>query len=125
MPVKKSAADFQPVFDELKQLLEPYAGQLKPNDRPGDFQLIGPPVAKSKGKDVWFGAVKINKNYVSYHLMPVYACPDLLSGISPELRKRMQGKSCFNFTTVDQALFRELGALTKQGYQRFKKEGWV
>jgi hypothetical protein len=27
--------------------------------------------------------------------------------------------------TVDQALFKELDALTKQGYQRFKKEGLV
>ena len=68
MPARTSAADFQPVFDELKKLMEPYAGQLKPNDRPGDFQLIGPPVAMSKGKDVWFGAVKINKNYVSLPL---------------------------------------------------------
>jgi hypothetical protein len=27
--------------------------------------------------------------------MPVYAWPDLLEDASPELRKRMQGKSCF------------------------------
>ena len=53
------------------------------------------------------------------------AFPDLLDGLSPELKKRMQGKSCFNFKAVDKALFKELGALTRQGYQRFKKEGLV
>jgi hypothetical protein len=37
----------------------------------------------------------------------------------------MQGKSCFNFTAVDPVLFKELKALTKKGYQRFKKEGLV
>ncbi len=117
--------DFQPVFDELKKLMEPYAGRLKAHDKPGDFQLIGPPMPRSQGREVWFGAVKINKNYVSYHLMPVYACPDLLDGLSPELKKRMQGKSCFNFTAVDPTLFKELKALTKKGYQRFKKEGLI
>jgi hypothetical protein len=84
--------------------------------------LIGPPTPASKGKDVWFGAVQTRKNYVSYHLMPVYVFPELLDTISPELKKRMQGKSCFNFTRVDEKLFNELADLTEQGYERFKKE---
>jgi hypothetical protein len=125
MPTQKPTPDFQPVFAELKKLLEPYAGTLKPHARAGDYLLIGPPTPRSQGKDVWFGAVQIKKNYVSYHLMAVYAFPDLLDNLSPELKKRMQGKSCFNFKTVDKALFKELGALTKKGYQRFKKEGFV
>ena len=125
MPAKQAASDFQPVFAELKKLLEPHAGALKPHVKAGDYILIGPPTPRSRGKDVWFGGVQIKKNYVSYHLMPVYAFPDLLDSLSPELKKRMQGKSCFNFKTVDKALFKELGALTKTGYQRFKKEGRV
>jgi len=120
-----AARDFQPVFDELKKLIEPCAGTLKPHANAGDYILIGPPTPRSQGKDVWFGGVQIKKNYVSYHLMPVYACPELLDGVSPGLKKHMQGKSCFNFKTVDRALFKELGALTRKGYQRFKTEGWV
>jgi hypothetical protein len=125
MPAGKTTPDFQPVFDELKKLIEPCAGTLKPHAKAGDYVLIGPPTPRSRGKEVWFGGVQIKKNYVSYHLMPVYAFPDLLDGLSPELKKRMQGKSCFNFKTVDKALFKELGALTRKGYQRFKKEGLV
>lgn len=52
------------------------------------------------------------KSQVAYHLMPVYVHPELLTDLSPELRRRMQGKSCFNFTKVDRDLFAELGALT-------------
>jgi hypothetical protein len=125
MTTAQPKPDFQPVFDELKKLIEPYAGTLKPHAKPGDYVLIGPPTPRSQGREVWFGGVQIKKNYVSYHLMPVYACSDLLDNISPELKKRMQGKSCFNFKTVDRALFKELGALTQQGYQRFKTEGFV
>ena len=126
MPINQPAPDFQSVFEELKKPIEPYVGRvLKPRANPGDYILIGPPSPRSHGHEVWFGGVQIKKNYVSYHLMPVYACPDLLEGLSPELEKRMQGKSCFNFKTVDKALFKELGALTKRGYQRFKQEGLV
>ena len=36
-------------------------------------------------------------------------------------KKRMQGKSCFNFTTVDEVLFAELSQLTAAGFKRFKE----
>jgi len=93
--------------------------------KPDQCELIGPPTPRSLGREVWFGAVRIGKRYVSYHLMPVYAFPDLLNEISPELKKRMQGKSCFNFTHVDERLFQELVELTERGYERFKKEGLI
>lgn len=54
--------------------------------------------------------------------MPVYMYPEMLDDISPELRKRTQGKSCFNFKTVDETLFDELAALTKRGFERFQQE---
>ena len=68
---------------------------------------------------IFFAAVRIGKAYVSFHLMPVYACPDLLKDLSPELKKRMQGKSCFNFNRVDDQLFRELKKLTRSGFDKF------
>jgi len=49
-------------------------------------------------------------------------CPDLLKNISPELKKHMQGKSCFNFKRVEKSLFDELSQLTRQGFERFMKE---
>ncbi len=65
----------------------------------------------------------VKKRYVSYHLMPVYAFPDLLDGASPRLRKRMQGKSCFNFTRLDDEMVAELGAVTVSGIERYQREG--
>ena len=54
--------------------------------------------------------------------MPVYGCPELLQGMSPALKKRMQGKACFNFTAVDDTCFAELGRLTAAGLKKFKSE---
>jgi hypothetical protein len=40
--------------------------------------------------------------------------------ISPFLKKKMQGKSCFNFTTINDDEIDELGSLTKAGIDGFK-----
>jgi hypothetical protein len=118
---------FTTVYLNLSAILRKYSGEslVLKESRSDSIELIGPSTPYSRGKEVWFGAVRIGKNYVSYHLMPIYAFPDLLEGISPELRKRMQGKSCFNFTRVDEGLFHELEDLTKKGYQRYKNEGMI
>jgi hypothetical protein len=35
----------------------------------------------------------------------------------------MQGKSCFNFTRVDEALFDELDGLTVRGHELYAERG--
>ncbi|MCU1265571.1 MAG: hypothetical protein JWM21_1889 [Acidobacteria bacterium] len=111
--------DFAATFQNLKAILEPYAPKMiVVHDTDGNYYLDTTYVMKNKHR-MFFGAVRMGKAYVSFHLMPVYCCPDLLSTISPELNKHMQGKSCFNFKSVDEKLFRELTALTKAGCARF------
>jgi hypothetical protein len=66
----------------------------------------------------YVAGTRVGKRYVSYYLMSVYGQPDLLESLSPGLRRRMQGKSCFNFTTVDEPLFAELETLTMKGIAR-------
>lgn len=124
MPPSK---DFLPLYLRMKKLLEPFAGKgLEARETPGrEYALIGAPTPNSFGKDVWFGAVRQGKRYVSYHLMPVYVFPDLLENLSAELKKHMQGKSCFNFTREDETLFEELAGLTQKGYERFRAAGLI
>lgn len=117
--------DFQATFKRLKGVLQKYDRRLTvTTDKPGIYYLDAAYSEKYK-KVVFFGAVMIKKNYVSYHLFPVYAFPELLKEISPTLKKQMQGKACFNFTTIDDAMLKEIAALTKQGFERFKQEGFV
>jgi hypothetical protein len=72
-----------------------------------------------------FGGVRLGKNYVSFYLMSVYASPDFMKNMSPELKKRMQGKSCFNFKETDQKLFDELKELTRAGAAKFSDGKFV
>lgn len=115
----------QEVFDALRAIMEVHTSSLDiKRDEAGDFYVDTFHVMKN-GKPLWFGGVKIMKNYVSYHLMPVYVNAGLLGDISPELKKRMQGKSCFNFKTMDEKLFKELDKLTKRGLQDYRASGYV
>jgi hypothetical protein len=47
----------------------------------------------------------------------------LLETISPALRRRMQGKACFNFKTMDPAVFAELAALLTHAAASFIRDG--
>ena len=111
--------DFTTTFSKLKALLQPYESKLiVVADTEDHYALETPHVMKNKHR-VYFAGVKIGKSYVSYHLMPVYALEEVRDEISPELKKRMQGKSCFNFSEPDEKLFKELARLTKVGFKRF------
>ena len=52
----------------------------------------------------------------------VHHNPDLLAGLSDALKRRMQGKSCFNFKAVDKDLFQELARLTQKSVARVKQD---
>jgi hypothetical protein len=119
MPSKN---DFSLVFEQLKNILQPYAEKLTLKADTSDTYYIDGPYSEKWKKQLFFGSAQIKKNYVSFYLMPVYMFPDLLKDISPELKKHMQGKSCFNFKRVESDLFKELAELTRKGVERFKQE---
>lgn len=110
---------FQDVFFALKGLMKDVAEGLVVKADSGDGLMLVGPRPDIKGRELYFGSVQIKKNYVSFYLMPVYMNPGLLADLSPELRKRMQGKSCFNFKQIDESLFAELRDLTQKGHAWF------
>ncbi|MDR3576929.1 MAG: hypothetical protein P4L50_23935 [Anaerolineaceae bacterium] len=113
---------FPPIFNRLKSILQVYENHLVVTEDTLAAYSLNAPFSKKFKKEVFFGAVMINKNYVSFHLMPVYIYPDLLDGLSAALKKHMQGKSCFNFKTADESLFVELEQLTRASVARVKAE---
>ncbi len=83
--------DLAPVFTELHKIMAPYAKHLDAKrDDAAELYLDTRHIQKNK-TPLFFGAVQLKKAYVSYHLMPVYLKPELLAGLSPELKARMQG----------------------------------
>jgi len=115
-------SEFPSVFQKLKSILQPYSSKLTVKADTLECLSLDGAYSEKWKKELFFGAVKIKKNYVSFYLMPVYMYPDLLKNISPELKKHMQGKSCFNFKKMEPSLFDELAQLTKQAFERLIRE---
>jgi hypothetical protein len=75
---------------------------------------------------MWFGSVRLGKAYVSVHLMPLYMSQELCATLSPELKKRMQGKTCFNFKTdPPPELVAELKSLADAGLKQSAERKWI
>ncbi len=121
----KPAKELAGVFAALKDILEPYEKDLHVLPYKPEYYCLVTRLAVRKGKPVWFAAIRMGKNYVSYHFMPVYMNPGMQKRIPPELKKRMQGKACFNFSEVDPALFRQLSELTATGFEGYRALKYV
>lgn len=128
------SAEFKTIFARLKGILEKSAGGLTVSpDTATQYGLVGPvgPATlqawggKKKSETVMVAWIHIGKAYVSYHLMGLYGAPQLGEGLSDGLKKRRQGKTCFNFKTVDEKLFAELEALTVRCCEGMKRAGFV
>ncbi|MGA9627983.1 MAG: hypothetical protein WBL65_04990 [Bryobacteraceae bacterium] len=121
---------FASVFAALKPVLGKYANRLAVKaDTSVEYTLVAKsasPFPQHKGQPLYFGSVRLGKAYVSFHLMPLYMCPALAKSISPALKKRMQGKTCFNFKTEPEPeLIAALARLTEAAFQQWREQKWV
>jgi hypothetical protein len=112
-------AGFAEVEARLRAILDPYRDRLETGTIYNREILRRP---GGRGHD-WFAGVLPNKNYISFYMLPIYTWPQLLDGISPALRKRKQGASCFNFSAAEDDLFAELAALTERSFQAYVSGG--
>jgi hypothetical protein len=119
---KAAEPNFAAVFASLRKLLGPFLGEIQvQTDKPGNYHTEIPTILH-RGKPLYFAGVRTNKNYVSFHLLYMYYHPAAKKALSPVLKKRMQGKACFNFTAVDEDCFTELGRLIGDGLKIYKSE---
>jgi len=106
---------FDEAFSRLREMMLAAAPQMHVSrDDPGSLELRTPALDPKTKQPGWFGTVTSKKSYVAVHLIPLYSEPELANGISPELARRRQGKTCFNFTKIDEPLFAELRLLMER-----------
>jgi hypothetical protein len=121
--------DLQAIFGTLKPLLQTYQPPLVPkNDTERYFDLwsLKPVVVDGrKRKEVFFAGLIIQKDYVGFYFMPIYAGTDLKPAFKPELLRLLKGKSCFHVRKLDDELLRQLEEALKVGYALYQERGWV
>ncbi|AWH53547.1 hypothetical protein C1924_10320 [Stenotrophomonas sp. ESTM1D_MKCIP4_1] len=125
-PATATAADTPlppDLFDALRRLLLHHRDGLSVVHDTPEHVYANCRTPAANGKPHFFGAVKVSGRKHAFHFMPVYDFPELLADISPALKKRMQGKSCFNFERFDAEFLAQLKTLVDAGAARYKAEG--
>lgn len=112
---------FGATFAALREVLAGYSDRLLVTvDKPGNYQVCSRTMKDRIGRPLFIAGVQVKKNYVSFHLLPLYMNPALQKKIPPALRKRMQGKACFNFTEITTEQARDVAEITREGAEAFQ-----
>ena len=100
--------DLNEIFLELRALLTRYSPPFQPktdNERWYDLWSFKDLVIEGrKRKEVFFAGIIIQKAYVGFYFMPVYAEPEVKQFFKPELLSKLKGKSCFHIKKLDAEL---------------------
>jgi hypothetical protein len=119
------------IFEELKKLFLPYvkgAIKLHGGDK-GKIILVSEKdieVSGRKMSEIWFASALVQKGYVGFYYMPMYAQPEKIKArIGPELMGCLKGKSCFHINKNDKIIFSQIAQALKAGYDCYEKMGWV
>jgi hypothetical protein len=124
------AVDFAPVFAALKPVLAKHVKKMQVKaDTEIEYTLYTKkpsPFPQHKGEPLFFASIRVGKAYVSFHLLPLYMCPSLATQVPAGLKKRMQGKACFNFKAAPDAdQLAGLAKLTASGLALWKEKDWA
>jgi hypothetical protein len=127
MTVKNEA--LLPLFAEVKALIEPYAESLTVRrDDGGYFDLWSEKeveIAGRRRKNVFFCGLIIQKTYVGFYFMPVYADQGLTAVFGPDLLATRKGKSCFHLKRLTPELKDQIVAALVAGWRLYEERGWV
>jgi hypothetical protein len=121
--------ELQAMFAALRPLLRKYAPPLAPKtDNAGTYDLWSfrpVEIEGRKRKEVFFAALIIQKSYVGFYYMPVYAEPEIKKLFAPELLKLLKGKSCFHIKTLTPELVVQIESALRAGFAFYQERGWV
>jgi len=118
------------IFEQIKKMLLPYVkGSLElVGGNGGMLCLVSQKPVEIQGRkrdELWFAGILVQKGYVGFYYMPVYANPDMKKVFKPELLKCLKGKSCFHIKKNDPEIMQQIKDSLKIGYEMYKDRGWL
>ena len=122
---KDLKATFTTVRGLLKRYQPPFAATVNRANRYELWSRREVEIAGRTRKEVFFASVIMQKDYVGFYYMPVYAEAKLKSVFKPELLSRLKGKSCFHLKALDRELTSQIRSALAVGFAAYKKNGWV
>ncbi|WCL49315.1 DUF1801 domain-containing protein [Leptospira sp. GIMC2001] len=119
-----------PIFRELRKLILKYKkGSIQiRQDGPGIIHLMSEKSCFYGGKnrtEISFTSALIQKGYVGFYFMPVYAESEIKKLFGNKLLSCLKGKSCFHIKELDKQIFKEIDEALAKGYTVYKENGYI
>ncbi len=124
-----TAADLKATFTTVRSLLKRFSPPLKATvNRADRYELWSRRQVEIEGRThegIFFASVVVQRGYVGFYFMPVYANAKLKAALKPELRTRLKGKSCFHLKSLDRELTSQIRTALAAGFAMYRKRGWA
>ena len=126
-----AGSDLLPIYEELCSLISHYSPPFVPREVKADkpqyhlWSIQDVVIAGRKKKEVYFAGAIVQKGYVGFYYMPVYAKPGIKKVFPPEILKLLKGMSCFHIQALTPQLKKHLRAALQVGFQLYQERGWV
>ena len=123
--------ELKEIFDSLKKILSKFDGTFVQGkvktDKP-QYHLWSKNKISIQGrspKQIYFAGIIIQKNFVGFYFMPVYADTKLKDFFEPDLLSLLKGKSCFHIKKMDSKLKKQIVSALTLGFRQYKKREWL
>ena len=122
-------SELNEVFGKIKEILKkyepPFGHKIDSNTGYDLWSFRAVEMSGRKYPELYFGGITLRGKYVSLYNMAIYIHKELLADLSPALKKKLSGKSCFHLTEVDNTMLTEIETLYDKAYQFYKDSGWI
>jgi hypothetical protein len=124
--------DLDEIFDRIEASLRRYSPPL--SARTGtvrdkrDLHLWSEKDVEIDGRkraEVFFAGAIVQKGYVGFYFMPVYADSERKDLFAAELLRLLKGKSCFHVKELDDDLEGRIDEALAQGFELYRERGWI
>ncbi len=116
------------IQDTLKRLLKTQTPPLKVRkDNEATFEVAGTKEAmqgKQKVDGYYFASVVPKPKDIRLYFFPIYTHVDEYN-ISSELKKCLEGKSCFHIKKLSPEMEQEIDSMIKKGVELYIKDGVI
>ena len=127
-----STRDLDEIFGRLEMALLRYVPPLVARrDRPPDKRNVhlwsekDVEIEGRRRKEVFFAGAIVQKGYVGFYYMPVYADAERRDLFAAELLPLLKGKSCFHVNELDTTRSQQIEDALERGFELYRERGWV
>lgn len=117
------------IFRNLRTILRkyepPFVARSDYGSRYELWSVKNVTIAGRKRKEVFFASLIIQRSYVGFYYMPIYAAKDLKRVFKKELLATLKGKSCFHIKKLNPVLLKQIAASLRHGLNLYRERGWV